>query len=202
LGEKPEDHMIKLRGNPEFAWEVQKSLVDHGFDMNYMSIQNPLGRPEYGTSSAFTRPPTKLLANLDIPVTPIFINCLVEPAPSARRCHQLGEALTEILDEMEERVAILAVGGLSHDPNGARAGWVDSKLDKWVLDNIEKGKSERLKTLFDLDSDTLRGGTGQIRTWVAAAAAAEKKGVRAKVVDYIPALRTITGLAFAYWPLS
>lgn len=224
LGEKPDEHQVTLKCNPEFAWELQATLVDRGFDMNYMSIQNPLGNPEMGTSSAFTRPASKLLAGLDIPVVPIFINCHVEPTPPGGRCYAFGQVLGQILEESPAKVAILAVGGLSHDPNGARAGWIDNRLDKFVLDSIAKGKGERLTPIFDLDSDTVRGGTAQIRTWIAAAGAAESKGVptegeigklvralapeafmkgrpQATVVDYIPSLRAITGLAFAYWNL-
>lgn len=216
LGEKPEDHKVTLRGNPEFAWEIHGALVDYGFDMNYMSILHPVGRPEMGISSAFTFPAVRLLKDLDIATVPIFINCMVEPTPTGHRCLAFGSALGEILEQTPGRVAILAVGGLSHDPNGDRAGWIDNRLDKWVLDHMAKGESQRLGTLFDVDSDTVRGGTGQIRTWLAAAAAAERKveittppgpmahrkRAHATVVDYIPALRTMTGLAFAYWDLA
>lgn len=202
LGEKPEDHAVKLPCNPDFAWELQRALVDREFDMSYMSIQNPLGRPDWGTSSAFSRPLTRLLPNLDVAIVPIFINCHVEPTPNGHRCHALGEAVGELLEDSPGKVALLAVGGLSHDPKGARAGWIDNRLDRWVLDHLAKGDSRRLKTLFDLDSDTLRGGTGQIRTWIAAGAAAETQPAKATVVDYIPALQAMTGIAFAYWPMS
>jgi len=201
LGEAPLANQVALPCNSDFAWEVHSALVDRGFDVSYMSTQNPLGNPEMGTSSAFTRPGLGVLKALDIPLVPIFINCHVEPAPPGARCHALGMALGEILEESPAKVAVLAVGGLSHDPNGDRSGWIDNRLDKWVLDHLAKGDTQRLKTLFDLDSDTLRGGTGQIRTWIAAGAAAETKKGRATVVDYIPSLRAITGLAFAYWAL-
>ena len=202
LGEKPEDHMVTMRGNPEFAWELQAELVDKGFDMNYMTIQNPLGNPAMGTSSAFTRPATKLLRDLDVPVVPVFVNCHVEPAPSGHRCYAFGRALAETVDEMPGKVAILAVGGLSHDPNGPRAGWIDNRLDKFVLDSLARGRGERLQPMFDVDSDTLRGGTAQVRNWIIAGGAAESKKGRATVVDYIPSLRSITGIAFAYWSLG
>lgn len=218
LGEKPEDHNITFACNPEFAWEMHGELVDRGFDLSYMSIQNPLGRPEMGTSSAFTQPAKKLLDGLGATIVPIFINCMVEPTPTGHRMFAFGQALGEILEDSPGKVALLAVGGLSHDPNGDRAGWIDNRMDRFILDQIEKGRAERLKTLFDVDSDTVRGGTGQIRTWVAAAAAAERvheergldrtqttaTGTRRKhasgtVADYIPALRAMTGIGFAFW---
>lgn len=203
LGEKPDDHKVSLDCVPDFAWELQTSLVDKGFDMNYMTTQNPLGdTPEFGTTSAFTRPTPMLLEGLDIPIVPIFINCHVEPTPSGGRCFEFGQALSAALQESLAKVAVLAVGGLSHDPNGMRAGWIDNRLDNFVLRHMAKGDTARLTRMFDVDSDTVRGGTGQIRTWLAAAAAAEAQGGKATVIDYIPALRTMTGLGFAHWKLD
>lgn len=226
LGEKPEDHNVTFRCNPEFAWEMHRGLVDREFDLNYMAIQNPQGNPAMGITSAFTRPLAKLLDGLNTPVVPFFINCLVEPTVTAHRILSFGTALGEVLEEMPGKVAVLAVGGLSHDPNGNRAGWIDNRLDNWVLDSMRKGVISRLGTLYDVDSDTTRGGTGQIRTWLAASAAAEavyrqrileehghlktittasgarQRNAQATVVDYIPALRTMTGIAFAYYNLG
>ena len=202
LGENPGDHLVTLPCLPEFAWELHTGLIDRSFDIGYMQIQNPQGKPEYLTSSAFTRPTSVLLQGLDVPIVPIFINCHVEPTPSGHRCYAFGQALGNLLVESPAKVALLAVGGLSHDPNGDRAGWIDDKLDKWVLNHLAKGDTQRLRTLFDLDSDTLRGGTGQVRTWLAAAAAAETRQGKATVVDYIPALRAMTGIGFAYWQLG
>jgi hypothetical protein len=202
LGEKPEDFTVTQRCSPSLAWRIHGELVDQGFEMNYMSSQNAVGRPEMGMSAAFSRAPTKLLGKLQIPIVPIFVNCHEEPAPTGHRTYSFGEALGSAIEELPERVAVLAVGGLSHDPNGPRAGWVDDRLDRWVLDQLSKGRGSRLKTLFDVESDTLAGGTGEIRTWISAAAAAETKGARAVVVDYLPSLRAMTGIGFAYWPCS
>ena len=92
---------------------------------------------------------------------------------------------------------MLGSGGLSHDPLGPRAGWVDEPLDRWVLERLASGEGARLKDLFTFDSDTLRSGTGEIRSWIAVAGAFD--GTKATIVDYIPARHAVTGLGFAYW---
>jgi protocatechuate 4,5-dioxygenase beta chain len=51
--------------------------------------------------------------------------------------------------------------------------------------------------MFMTDSATLRGGTGEIRNWIAVAGAYD--GIKGNVVDYIPARHAVTGLGFAYW---
>jgi hypothetical protein len=109
----------------------------------------------------------------------------------------VGRALHQSLADRPERVAIFGSGGLSHCPVGPRAGWVDEPLDRWVLERIEKGEGEKLCSLFTFDSDTMRSGTGEIRSWITVAGAFE--GRRATVVDYIPAYHAVTGLGFAYW---
>ena len=51
--------------------------------------------------------------------------------------------------------------------------------------------------LFAFDSDTLRGGTGEIRAWITAAAACARAG---RVVDYVASHHAKVGLGFAVWP--
>lgn len=198
-GEAASDHKITVKCAPDTAWEIHRELVDHEFDMNYMSIQNPQGNPDWGASSAIMRPAASWLKGVDVPVVPMLINCMVEPTPSGGRCLDFGTALGEILEALPQKFAVLAMGGLSHDPGGARAGWVDERLDNFVMERVRRGQIQRLRQMFDLDSDAIRGGTGQIRTWMAAGAAAESKKAKGTVVDYIPSYRAITGLGFAYW---
>ena len=108
-----------------------------------------------------------------------------------------GLALRDILADAPERIIIYASGGLSHDPRGPRAGWVDEPLDHWVLERIKRNEGEKLVNLFSFDSDTLRGGTGEIRAWIAGAAIMQRPGT---VLDYFPSHHAKCGLAFAYWP--
>ncbi len=81
LGEAPDTHKVALKCAPELAWEIHRELIDREFDMSYMSLQNPQGHPEWGASSAFMRPGDSFLKDLDIPVVPMLINCMVEPTP-------------------------------------------------------------------------------------------------------------------------
>jgi hypothetical protein len=200
LGETPDKHKVTLKCSPDLAWEVHRELIDREFDMSYMSLQNPQGRPEWGASSAFMRPGDSFLKDLDIPIVPMLINCMVEPTPAGGRCLDFGTALGEILQAAPQNFAVLALGGLSNDPNGPRAGWVDERLDNFVMDRlVRRGNAQRLRQMFDLESDAIQGGTGQIRTWMAAAAAAETVKAKGQIVDYIPSYRAVTGLGFASW---
>lgn len=181
----------------QLAQFIHKGLIKKGFDLASGSVFKPLARPQLGMSHMATYVVPKVSPNLSIPIIPIFINEYYPPLPTGERCYNLGMALAEILAERSERVAIYASGGLSHDPNGPRAGWVDEPLDRWILERLEQNQGEALKNLFTFDSDTLRGGTGEIRAWISVAGAMRRP---AKVVEYIRAHHAKTGLAFAYWP--
>ena len=128
---------------------------------------------------------------------PVFTNAYHPPLPSAARCYAMGQALRDIFAKRPERIAVYGSGGLSHDPRGPRAGWVDEPLDRWLLERIERGEGAELQTLFTTKSATFHGGTGEIRNWIALAGVFD--GVKGTVVDYIPAHHAVTGLGFAYW---
>ena len=198
IGEKPQDNRIRLPCSPAVAKIALAGLVERGFDFGFVEKLTPLARPELGIGHAFTRIGRVMrVVESGLPVIPIFTNAYHPPLPTASRCYALGQALRDIFADRPERVAIYGSGGLSHDPRGPRAGWVDEPLDRWVLDCIARGESAALKTLFTTDSPNLRGGTGEIRNWIAVAGAYE--GVKASVVDYIAARHAVTGLGFAYW---
>lgn len=179
------------------AKRILHGLVEREFDPANLGRMQPLGKPSQGMSHMLIHPHPRINPKLDIPVVPIFINENFPPLPTGQRCWDLGLALREILTEAPERVVIYASGGLSHDPRGPRAGWVDEPLDNWVLERIKRNEGEKLINLFSFDSDTLRGGTGEIRAWITVAAALQRP---ATVLDYFPSHHAKCGLAFAYWP--
>jgi protocatechuate 4,5-dioxygenase beta chain len=194
---KAERSKVDFRCHAELAQFIHKGLVKEGFDVAAGSTLKPIGRPDDGISHMVANPVPRLAPKLDIPIIPIFINEYFPPLPAADRCYRLGVTLTDLLAERPERLAIYASGGLSHDPFGPRAGWIDEPLDRWFLERIERNDGEALKTLFTFDSDTMRGGTGEIRAWITVAGAMRRP---ARIIDYIPAHHAKTGLAFAYWP--
>jgi protocatechuate 4,5-dioxygenase beta chain len=182
----------------ELAQHIHEKLVDRGFDLASGTVFQPLSRPEQGMPHMVSYIFPKISPRYELPVIPLFINEYYAPLPTAERCYQLGVAVGEILSSRSERVAIYASGGLSHDPNGPRAGWIDEPLDRWVLDRLERNEGEALKNLFCFDSDTLRGGTGEVRAWICVAGAMQRS---ARILDYIPIHHAKAGIGFAYWPV-
>ncbi|MGW4370977.1 DODA-type extradiol aromatic ring-opening family dioxygenase [Nocardia takedensis] len=191
------DETVRLACHSDVARGFAAGLIERGFDPAMMTELRPMSKPE-GIGHAFTRPAHALgLAEAGIPIVPIFLNSYHEPLPSAQRCYDLGRAIREIADSRPERIAVVGSGGLSHDPGGPRAGWIDEPLDRWVLDRVSNGRGADLTSLFTFKSDTLQGGSGEIRSWIVMAGALPE--VAADVIDYIPVRHGITGLAFASW---
>ena len=199
IGQKPEDNHIRLKGAPAAAKGLLEYLVRENFDPIYVEKLQPLGKPAAGIGHAFSRIARAVgIGDTEMPIIPVFLNGYHPPLPSGGRCYALGQAIAKFFANRPERVAIYGSGGLSHCPVGPRAGWVDEPLDRWVLARIEAGEGDRLRSLFEFDSDTLRSGTGEIRSWITVAGAFD--GVAGQVVDYIPSCHAVTGLGFAVWP--
>ena len=66
---------------------------------------------------------------------PLQVNVVQHPLPTARRCYRLGQALRRAGDL---RVAILGTGGMSHQLQGKRFGYMNEAFDQWFLDQLEQ----------------------------------------------------------------
>jgi len=190
---------ITIDCHEELSEFVAAGLVRRDFDLTVTRQEetHSIGRRNIGMGHGFSRLAPKLMTNLSVPAVLIWLNCYYEPLPTARRCLALGRALADTLKDRAERIAILGTGGLSHDPRGPRAGWIDEPLDRAVLKAFAEGDPDRLSVLYQLESDTFHGGTGEIRNWLVAGAA--MGACKATVVDYMPIHHAVTGVAFAYW---
>ena len=199
VGESPSDgEQVTLACHTEVSAWLADELTEEGFDVNLSRFFKPMGAPEDGAGHALTDP-VRQIVGLATPVVPVFINAHRSPAISGHRMPPLGRALASVLGERDERVVLLASGGLSGDPQGYLAGWVDERLDDWVLSRLRRGRSEQLGSIWDLDSSTVRGATAEVRQWIAVGAAMESLGAKASVVDYIRFHHAAVGAAFAYW---
>jgi hypothetical protein len=187
---------ITFPTHSELASYILKGLVKQGFDMASVGKFDPRGNPRRGVSHMVSNLVPEVDPQHEIPLVCIFMNEYYPPLPTAERCAQLGRALTAVLADRPERVAIYASGGLSHFPGEFNAGWIDTALDHWILERLERNDLEALQHLFTFDSINLRSGTGEVRAWISVAAAMNRP---AKVVEYVPAHCTLTGCGFVYW---
>ena len=156
-------------GDAEFSWHIINHLVNNEFDVS--TCQEML------VDHAFSLP-MKLLwegENIHRPVKaiPIAINTVQHPMPSAKRCYDLGRAVGAAIESYDKdiKVVVLGTGGLSHQLEGARAGFINKEFDLMCLDNLV-GSPEALTKYSIQQLIELTGSQGvEIVLWLAARAA-------------------------------
>jgi protocatechuate 4,5-dioxygenase beta chain/2,3-dihydroxyphenylpropionate 1,2-dioxygenase len=146
---------IDLPIHRELAEELLNGLVAAGFDLAY-SEDATLGH-------AFAVPFEFVIGGRAIPVVPIHTNVYMPPLPTARRCAALGRAVAEVLATRDERVAIIASGGMSHYPGTWKYPQPEFSFDKWMIAELEHGNSESLLSLTSEQLDEV--GNTELLPW-------------------------------------
>jgi aromatic ring-opening dioxygenase catalytic subunit (LigB family) len=135
-----------------------------------------------------------------IPLIPVTMNCTVPPIPTPERAYEVGSVLRDMLKAYpgNERIAILATGGLSHEPGGPRYFWVDEEFDLWFLELLKKGDHEALLRDCTLErmEEAGSGGTAELLSWILAMAFTTGP---AEVVAYMPAIAWRSGTGMVIW---
>jgi protocatechuate 4,5-dioxygenase beta chain len=120
-------------GDPALSWHLIESLVENEFDITM--CQDML------VDHAFTIPLSLLWPGADnrpVRTVPIAINTVQHPLPSPARCFKLGQAVGHALESYNsnDHVLILGTGGLSHQLDGTRAGFINKEFDLMCMDKL------------------------------------------------------------------
>lgn len=180
------------RGHVELARHVGASLMADEFDMSFFQ-NKPL---DHGCFS----PMSVMLPHegeWPVKILPLQVGVLQFPAPSARRCYKLGQAIRRAVESYPEdlKVAIVATGGLSHQVHGERAGFNNTEWDHEFLDLFEREPAR----LLDITHAEFakRGGfeSAEVVMWMVMRGA--MGDVRCLHRDYY--LPSMTGIAVAVY---
>lgn len=147
--------------------------------------------------------PLKFLTpKYDVALVPIHMNCVMPPVPDAAKSYRVGQVIREVIQNEypgNERVAIMATGGLSHDPGGPKYFDVDERWDRWFLELMETGDADRMlrELTFEKLLEGGDGGAPELLAWVAAAGAA--RSPQGKTVFYVGSVPQRCGLGGMVW---
>ena len=179
-------------GELDLSWHLINTLVEKEFDIT--TCQEML------VDHACTLP-LKLFWPGDCPVTivPVAINTVQFPLPSAKRVYALGQAVGDAIRSWDstKKVAVIASGGLSHQLDGERAGFINKAFDLKFMDSLVN--DPQWATQFNsLDLVEQTGSQGvELLMWLAMRAAlgnAAPGAVREVHRNYhIPISNTATG---------
>jgi protocatechuate 4,5-dioxygenase, beta chain len=121
-----------IPGDAALSWHLINALVADEFDVTIcqeMLIDHAVTIP---TALMWPGPVGP------IKIVPIEINTVQHPLPSLERCLKLGRSVGRALETYKQdlRAVVIGTGGLSHQLDGARAGFINKEFDLLCLDKI------------------------------------------------------------------
>jgi protocatechuate 4,5-dioxygenase beta chain len=183
-----------FNGELDLSWQIINTLVENEFDI--VSCQEML------IDHACTLPLKLLWPQGECPVTvvPVCINTVQFPLPKAGRVYAMGKAVGEAIAtwDSNKTVAVLASGGLSHQLDGERAGFINKDFDLKFMDSLLT--NPEWATQFSIHELVEKTGTQgvELLMWLAmraALTAGSSAAVRKVHSNYhIPISNTATGL--------
>lgn len=118
-----------------------------------------------------------LTPRYDMPIIPVNINCQGPPLTPLNRAWEFGAALRRACDSVPEKIALVGTGGISHWPATPDSGKINEPWDREFLDRLMRNDKEALLSYNDEETYQEAGQGGfEIRTYIAAAAAAKGQG--------------------------
>jgi protocatechuate 4,5-dioxygenase, beta chain len=126
-----------IGGDPDLSWHLINTLVADEFDVTMCqemlidhAVTIPLALMWPGAASSTKPWPVKIV--------PIEINTVQHPLPSLARCLKLGRSIGRAIESYRRdlQVVVVGTGGLSHQLDGMRAGFVNKQFDALCLDKI------------------------------------------------------------------
>jgi protocatechuate 4,5-dioxygenase beta chain len=179
-----------FEGDLDLSWHLIESLVAEEFDLTTCQ--------EMKVDHAFTLPMALLWPDQHWPVrvVPVCINTVQAPLPSAARCYRLGEAIGRAVESFDtnERVVVIGTGGLSHQLDGERAGFINKAFDLKFIDRLASDPTWATKfSTHELVEQTGTQGV-ELLMWLATRAALGAKAHTLHSNYHIPISNTASGL--------
>ncbi len=134
-------------GHADLACHIAEKTILDEFDIticNKLDVDHGLTVP---LSLLFGQPEA-----WPVRVVPVAVNVVEYPQPTANRCYELGKSIRRAVLSYDENlnVQVWGTGGMSHQLQGARAGFINSAFDHDFLDRIV-ADPESLKQIGHLE---------------------------------------------------
>ena len=177
-------------GDTALSWHLIEALIGDEFDL--VTCQ------EMAVDHAFTVPMALLYPEQQWPVkvVPICINTVQAPLPSAKRVWKFGDAIGRAIRSYpgDERVLVIGTGGLSHQLDGTRAGFINKDFDLKFMASLTADPT--WATQFDNYTLVEQTGTQgvELLMWLAARATLGAAARELHRNYHIPISNTASGL--------
>lgn len=178
--------LAPFRGAPDLSWAIIEHLVENEFDIT--TCQEML--VDHATTL-----PIKLFwpeTAHDIEIVPISTNTVQFPLPKPSRCAAFGRAVGEAVAnwDSDKKVVMIGTGGLSHQLDGERAGFINKAFDLAFMDSLIDDPD--WATQFSIHELVEKTGTQgvELLNWLAARAATPRRVAKIHGNYHIPISNT------------
>jgi protocatechuate 4,5-dioxygenase beta chain len=119
---------------------------------------------------------------------PLQVNVIQHPLPTARRCYRLGQALRAAVGSYPDdvRVVVMGTGGMSHQLQGKRFGFMNEKFDQWFLDQLEADPEGLARVTHQLIMEQAGAEAVELIMWLTMRGAMEPQARRVHRHYYAP----------------
>jgi protocatechuate 4,5-dioxygenase beta chain len=182
-----------FKGNQALSWHIINTLIEKEFDV--VTCQEML------VDHAFTVPLKLFWPDEVCPVmtVPICINTVQFPLPNAKRVYNLGKAVGEAIQNWDSdlKVVVIGTGGLSHQLDGERAGFINKDFDLKFMESMQS--NPEWATQYSIHELVEKTGTQgvELLMWLAMRGALSTAGSGVRKVHgnyHIPISNTATGV--------
>ena len=165
-------------GELGLSWHLINQLIADEFDI--VTCQEML------VDHACSLPLKLFWPEGDCPVTivPVCINTVQFPLPKPSRVYAMGKAVGEAITSWnsDKKVAVIASGGLSHQLDGERAGFINKRFDLQFIESLQT--NPEWATQFSIHELVEKTGTQgvELLMWLAMRGALTTAGAGARLV--------------------
>ena len=179
-------------GHRDLGWHLADRLVESGFDpmiVQEIDVDHGLQVP---MELFWGRPAERW----PLRVVPIFVNVIQPPLPLPSRCFALGQALRKAIESFpgDERVVVVGTGGLSHQLQGARAGFVNPAADRAFLADIARDPTRLIAMSREAYVETFGSEGAELIMWLVMRGAMDPAVVVRHQHYFVPASMTGVGM--------
>jgi protocatechuate 4,5-dioxygenase beta chain len=180
-----------FEGDQDLSWHLIESLIAEDFDLT--TCQEML------VDHAFTMPMALLWpeqGKWPVRTVPVCVNTVQFPLPSVKRCYSLGQAIGKAIEswDTDARVVVIGSGGLSHQLDGKRAGFINKEFDMMFMEKIVSDPLWITRYSIE-DLVELTGTQGvELLNWVIARGALQGEVINTHSNYHIPISNTASGL--------
>lgn len=178
-------------GDTKLSWHMIDALINDEFDLTTCR--------EMLVDHAFALPLQLLwprTGGAHLKTVPVCINTVQHPLPSPKRCFDLGQAIHRALAsyDADAKVVVIGSGGLSHQLDGERAGFINQQFDLESMNQLVNDP-KALTRYTNTQLVELAGTQGvEFLMWIAARGALGECVHEVHRNYYLPISNTATGL--------